>query len=99
MRGGDLAETTTHDHNRVMRKVGIADLEAHLSQHLREVRSGRSLTVLDRDTPVARIVPYDSAPLFEVRRATRKPRDLRLPIPPPRPTDSLSILLEDCASR
>ena len=86
---------TTHDHNMVMTKVGIADLKAHLSQHLRKVRSGRSLTVLDRDTPVARIVPYDSETPLEVRRATRKPRDLRLPSPPPRPTD----LLEDRASR
>jgi prevent-host-death family protein len=83
----------------VMSKVGIADLKAHLSQHLRKVRSGRSLTVLDRDTPVARIVPYDPETPLEVRRATRKPRDLRLPSPPPRPTDSLSVLLEDRASR
>ena len=83
----------------VMTRVGIADLKAHLSQHLRTVRSGRSLTVLDRDTPVARIVPYDSETPLEVRRATRKPRDLRLPSPPPRPTDSLSVLLEDRASR
>jgi len=83
----------------VMTRVGIADLKAHLSQHLRTVRSGRSLTVLDRDTPVARIVPYDSETPLEVRRATRKPRDLRLPSPPPRPTDSLSVLLDDRASR
>jgi prevent-host-death family protein len=46
-------------HNQVMRKVGIADLKAHLSEHLRKVRAGRTLTVLDRDTPVAQIVPYD----------------------------------------
>jgi prevent-host-death family protein len=83
----------------VMSKVGIADLKAHLSQYLRRVRRGRSLTVLDRDTPVARIVPYESETSLEVRRATRQPRDLRLPSPPSRPTDSLSVLLEDRASR
>ena len=82
-----------------MSKVGIADLKAHLSQHLRKVRRGRSLTVLDRDTPVARIVPYESETPLEVRRATRKPGDLRLQSPPARPTDSLSVLLEDRASR
>jgi len=82
-----------------MEKVGIADLKAHLSQHLRKVRGGRTLTVLDRDTPVAQIVPYDVAAPLEVRRATRKARDLRLPPPPSNPTDSLSVLLQDRASR
>jgi prevent-host-death family protein len=83
----------------VMIKVRIADLKAHLSQHLRRVRRGRSITVLDRDTPVARIVPYDAETPLEVRRATRRPGDLRLPSPLPRSTDSLSVLLEDRASR
>jgi prevent-host-death family protein len=82
-----------------MNKVGIADLKAHLSEHLRKVRGGRTITVLDRDRPVAKIVPYDLASPLEVRRATRKPGDLRLPSPPPRPTDSLSVLLRDRTSR
>jgi prevent-host-death family protein len=90
---------TTHDHNQVMSKVGIADLKAHLSQHLRKVRAGRTLTVLDRDTPVARIVPYAAEAQLEVRRATRKPRDLRVPAPTSSPTDSLSMLLRDRATR
>jgi len=82
-----------------MSKVGIADLKAHLSQHLRRVRQGRTITVVDRNTPVAQIVPYDAQPSLEVRRATRKPGTLRLPPPPPSPTDSLGILLDDRASR
>ena len=90
---------TTHDHNQVMSKVGIADLKAHLSLHLRKVRGGRTLTVFDRDTPIAQIVPYDTQAPLEIRRATRKPRELRLPPPPSSPTDSLSALLEDRASR
>lgn len=90
---------TTRDHNQVMSKVGIADLKAHLSQHLRKVRAGRSFTVLDRDTPVARIVPYAAEAPLEVRRATRKLRDLRVPPPTSSPTDSLSSLLRDRASR
>jgi antitoxin (DNA-binding transcriptional repressor) of toxin-antitoxin stability system len=90
---------TSHDYNQVMSKVGIADLKAHLSQHLRRVRGGRTLTVLDRDTPVAQIVPYGVEAPLEVRRATRKPGDLRLPTPPASPTDSLSLLLRDRASR
>ena len=42
--------------------VRIADLKAHLSRHLRDVRRGRSITVFDRTTPVARIVPMGSDP-------------------------------------
>jgi prevent-host-death family protein len=82
-----------------MNKVGIADLKARLSEHLRRVRRGRSLIVLDRDTPVARIVPYDPAVSLEIRRATRKPKDLALPAAPAAKTDSLTALLEDRASR
>lgn len=82
-----------------MNRVGIADLKAHLSQHLRKVRGGRTLTVLDRDTPVARIIPYDAEEPLEVRRATRKPSELRLPPRSSNPTDSLAALLRDRASR
>jgi antitoxin (DNA-binding transcriptional repressor) of toxin-antitoxin stability system len=77
-----------------MKGVGIADLKARLSEHLRSVRKGRTLTVLDRDTPIAQLVPYRTAPV-EIRRATRRPKQLRLPAPPATPTDSLSILLDD----
>ena len=90
---------TSDDHNQVMSRVGIADLKAHLSQHLRKVRAGRTLTVLDRDTPVAQIVPYEADAPLEVRRATRSPRELRLPPPAEPPTDSLPVLLKDRASR
>jgi prevent-host-death family protein len=78
----------------VMKSIGIAELKARLSEHLRSVRRGQTLTVLDRDTPVARIVPYGAGPL-EVRRATRRLRDLRLPSAPSKPTDSLAVLLDD----
>ena len=43
-----------------MDTVRIAELKARLSEYLRAVRRGRTLTVLDRDRPVARIVPYDT---------------------------------------
>jgi antitoxin (DNA-binding transcriptional repressor) of toxin-antitoxin stability system len=51
---------TTYGHDMTMKAVKIADLKSHLSRHLREVRGGRTLTVLDRNTPVARLVPIDS---------------------------------------
>jgi prevent-host-death family protein len=77
-----------------MSDVRIADLKARLSEHLRTVRNGGTLTVLDRDTPVARIVPYAAAPL-EIRKAQRRVRDLKLPAKPEKRTDSAAVLLED----
>jgi prevent-host-death family protein len=77
-----------------MSDVGIADLKARLSEHLRVVRNGGTLTVLDRNTPVARIVPY-SAQQLEVRKAKRRVRDLKLPPKPAKRTDSVALLVED----
>jgi antitoxin (DNA-binding transcriptional repressor) of toxin-antitoxin stability system len=34
-----------------MKTVRIAELKSRLSEHLRSVRKGRTLTILDRDTP------------------------------------------------
>jgi prevent-host-death family protein len=90
---------TTHDQNIVMNKVGIAALKANLSRYLGRVRNGRTLIVLDRSTPIARIVPYDGDTPLAVRPASRRPRDLRLPPRPRAATDSLRALLEDRASR
>jgi prevent-host-death family protein len=77
-----------------MSDVRIADLKARLSEHLRSVRNGGTITVLDRDTPVARIVPYAVQPL-EIRKATRRLRDLKLPPRPAKRTDSVAVLIED----
>jgi prevent-host-death family protein len=77
-----------------MSNVGIAELKARLSEHLRSVRNGGTLTVLDRDTPIARIVPYATQPL-EIRKAKRRLRDLKLPPKPTKRTDSIALLLED----
>jgi len=77
-----------------MTEVRIADLKARLSEHLRAVRNGGTLTVLDRDTPVARIIPF-VAPSLEIRKAKRPLRDLKLPARPAKRTDSTAVLLED----
>ena len=67
-----------------MDTVKIADLKARLSEHLRAVRRGRTLTVLDRDRPVARIVPYDGEHHTLSVRAPRPgaPTLARVPLPP-----------------
>jgi antitoxin (DNA-binding transcriptional repressor) of toxin-antitoxin stability system len=77
-----------------MSTVRIAELKARLSEHLRTVRNGGTLTVLDRDTPIARIVPF-ATPALEIRKARRRLRDLRLPPKPAKRTDSTGILVED----
>lgn len=41
-----------------METAKIADLKNNLSRYLAEVRRGGEITVFDRDTPIARIVPY-----------------------------------------
>ena len=82
---------TTDDYHVVMKNAGIADLKARLSEHLRSVRKGRTLTVLDRGTPVARIVPCASE-VLDVRRAARRPRALVLPPAPAKRTDSVAVL-------
>ena len=40
-----------------MTRVKIAELKDHLSEHLRAVERGGTVTVTDRDRPIARIVP------------------------------------------
>lgn len=83
-----------------MKQVGIADLKAHLSGHLRTVRKGETLLVVDRGTPVARIVPAGdprgglvTRPPTRDLRAVKRMLKRLLPIAPQ--VDSLSILLED----
>ncbi len=83
-----------------MKQVGIADLKAHLSGHLRTVKKGETLLVVDRGTPVARILPAaDPSGGLVTRPPTRDLQSVRkmlkrLP-PLDLPVDSLSILLED----
>ncbi|HUG54647.1 MAG TPA: prevent-host-death protein [Vicinamibacteria bacterium] len=82
-----------------MTKVGIADFKARLSEHLRAVRSGRTLTVLDRDTPIAQVIPFGPEPPLRIRPATRRPSQLKTRAAPRRRVNSLRALLEDRARR
>ncbi len=68
-----------------MKSVKIAALKARLSQYLREVRRGHAITVMDRSTPIARIVPYqgDSEPLVVRRPLGRVPNLHAVRLPPP----------------
>ena len=76
--------------------VKVAELKARLSAYLRVVRRGHPVTVCDRDTPIARLVPYGPAgePL-SVRQPIRALHDVPRPPPLGRPIDSLAALLEE----
>ncbi len=44
-----------------MKRVKIADLKNNLSRHLARVRAGETITVLDRDRPIAQVIPIATA--------------------------------------
>ena len=89
---------TMNDYHLVMKNVRIADLKAHLSEHLRRVRRGQTVTVLDRNTPIARIVPLAVETRDLVIHRPRRRRKLSdVPLPPPARlrSDVVELLLED----
>ena len=92
---------TSHDYVVTMsrsleRTVNVAELKARLSEYLRTVRRGHPVTVCDRDTPVARLVPYEPAhESLSVRKPIRKLSDIVLPARLRARADSLAALLEE----
>jgi prevent-host-death family protein len=61
-----------------MKSVRIAHLKAHLSRYLAEVRRGETVIVCDRNTPIARLVPFaEPNDGFVVHEPTRPITDLR----------------------
>lgn len=89
---------TMDDYRMTMKTVGVADLKARLSEHLRSVRKGHDVTVMDRDQPIARIVPYAAAGGMVVREPLTSYRTLGdIPLPPPArlTVDPVDLLLAD----
>jgi prevent-host-death family protein len=81
-----------------MTQVRIAELKARLSEYLRSVRRGRSITVLDRDTPIARLVPYVEGDVLRVRESKGRAGSIhKVELPPPLPIDLdvVDLLLEE----
>jgi prevent-host-death family protein len=80
-----------------MKRVGIADLKAHLSQYLAEVEAGETIIVCDRRRPVARMSAEqpEKRPLAVQRARGPLPRLEDLPGPPPHlPVDVVEVLRE-----
>lgn len=84
-----------------MKTVKIAELKAHLSEHLRAVESGDVVTVLDRSRPIARLVPIrDEVPAVDHLAPRASIRDFVPPAAPLLPgVDAVELLLQDRARR
>ncbi len=81
-----------------MKQVRIAELKAKLSEYLRAVRRGETITVLDRETPIAQVVPVRAPSALRVRKpAPGSPPLNRIPLPKPAKLsiDVVSLLLEE----
>ena len=80
-----------------MKRAGVAELKARLSQYLARVRGGDTVVVYDRDTPIARLVPYaESEDGFVVLEASEPPTTLKTVkgIRPKRAVDVVQLLRE-----
>ena len=65
-----------------MKSVRIAELKARLSEHLRAVRRGETIVVLDRETEIAQIVPVRAAKALRIRKPLASaPAPNRVPLP------------------
>jgi prevent-host-death family protein len=96
--GRRLVHQSRCDYLVTMISVRIAELKARLSEFLRTVRKGHSITILDRDTPIARIVPYEpEANGLVSRKPTSRVPFGKIPLPKPYRgnIDIVQLLLEE----
>lgn len=86
-----------------MLQVKISDFKSHLSEHIRSVRQGGVVVVMDRYSPVASLIPYvGSKGGLELIPATKKnPKSLQhlKKIKLKKPVDVLEILAQERADR
>ena len=84
-----------------MKSVRIVDLKNHLSEHLRNIRKGASLIVLDRQTPIAKIIPFATQEPFRVHAARNSAplNKITLPKALSVQTDAVALLLKDRAGQ
>ena len=81
-----------------MKQVRIAELKSRLSEYLRAVRRGETIAVLDRETPIAQIVPVHDRATLRVRKpaaGTPAPNRVRLPKPARLKVDVVELLLQE----
>ncbi len=81
-----------------MKQVRIAEFKSHLSAYLRTVRAGHSIAILDRNTPVAHIVPAKRDSALKIRNPLPgSPALNHVPLPKPLTIkiDIVELLLEE----
>ncbi len=89
---------TIYGHNMTMKQVGIAELKSRLSEYLRAVRRGETISILDRETPVAQIVPVQQGSALRIRKpapGTPAPNRVQLPKPAGLKLDIVELLMEE----
>lgn len=85
-----------------MTRVKIARLKSQLSRYLRRVQKGEEVIVTDRDTPIARMVPFESkSEKLIIIPAKKSPKYLdKIKVPPAPGTENfLKYLREDRDTR
>lgn len=91
-----------------MQTASVSELKANLSAYLRQVRRGGEIQVLDRGTPIARIVPAPAGldsdrqrliALGILRPGSRDPATILEMAPLKLPVNILEALLEDRGDR
>lgn len=82
----------------VMKRLKIAEFRAKLSEYLRAVRRGETIVVSDRDTPIVRVVPFETGTeALAVRKPLGRIALQKVPLPPRRKIkgDIVALLLEE----
>ena len=81
-----------------MRTTNISEFKAHISRELQAVREGERIVILDRDIPVADVVPHQKTETSLVPRLPTRPLEYRkLGISVTR--DPLEVLAEERGAR
>ncbi len=92
-----IDKLTISSHDDCMKKVMVSKLKARLSHYLRLVRKGESITVYDRDKPVAELIPLRKQPsrLKVTGPAPGAPPLSKVPLPPPLPPEIARAIMDD----
>ncbi len=81
-----------------MTRAKISELKAKLSAYIARARRGDSIVIMDRETPVAKLVPWDDQSSLPTIRAATAPASSvrqRSKVRLLKPIDSLALLSED----
>ncbi|MDA2937966.1 type II toxin-antitoxin system prevent-host-death family antitoxin [Acidobacteria bacterium AH-259-A15] len=74
-----LDRMTICGHNKTMKRAMISELKARLSSYLAAVRKGETVIVCDRQTPIARLIPYGrEEDSLQIREPSRRAGELKM---------------------